>query len=322
MELFSYLLNEKHQAQIKLLIEKITPYLFQEWHNIEPKVKVLIRRARPHAEKKFDNLVKEVEGAAATVDQDFSNSVKDIFVMIEEGVGYFSGTLSSVLKSNDKVNEFITNLSKSAANVEGSINYKIDNMKSEQYLLFEELGRFENILEKIDSSTEDFDVDLMSYTKSETFRETIINNCTVSNFIKERTSRIEEILDLHCLGFYGGSIALLYSQIEGVITDALVKSGHAKITKRNTVVHIGGKESFPGLSKKMEYTGGNIECFENVFNKLLNAKFLDGDKARSISQARNIILHGNFVELSDKHHSLCLLLTLYVITIKIRLISN
>ena len=72
----------------------------------------------------------------------------------------------------------------------------------------------------------------------------------------------------------------------------------------------------------MEYTENNLASLEDVFNKLSAAKISDGERERSISQSRNIVLHGNFVELSDKSHSLSLLLSLYVIILKVRLMSD
>ncbi|WDD99822.1 hypothetical protein [Thalassomonas actiniarum] len=322
MDFFSDLFSKKNKKQIKSLIEKLTPYLYQEWREIEPKIKVLLRIARPSAEKKLKALKVEVNNATKEVDQDLKDSVNSFIVFIEEAFGCVGFVLDKVVNSNSKVRDFIQGVSKSATSFENAINDEINSIKSEKSILFDKLCKFENLLEKIDASPANYDPEVMSYSKSEHFRAEIINNCTKSNFSEERLSRIEEILDLHCLGFYGGSVALLYSQIEGVITDTLIKTGHAKITRNNKLTHIASKQAFPGLSKKMQYTGDNLDCFEEIFNKLTEVKFLDGKKARSISQSRNIILHGNFVKLPDKLHSLCLLLTLYVIILKIRLMPD
>lgn len=322
MGLFTYLFSDENRKQIKSLIEKLTPYLYQEWRELEPKVKVLLRLIRPSAEKKMTNFVAEVENASKDIDQEFSGSVNRIFTHIEDIFSFLGIFFNQVIKSNKRASDFIDGFSKSATSFENIINEEINCIKNEKSALLNELCKFENLLDKIDVNAYEYDSEVMTYTKSENFRDAIINNCTKSQFSEERVSRIEEILDLHCLGFYGGSITLLYSQIEGVITDTLIETGHAEVTHKNTLVHVVTKLPFPGLSKKMSYTGGNIEYLEEVFNKLSEVKFLDGAKARTISQLRNIILHGNFVKLPDAQHSLCLLLTLYVITLKIRLMPD
>ncbi|EJO2026829.1 TPA: hypothetical protein ACMD0O_004594 [Vibrio parahaemolyticus] len=300
----------------------MTPYLYKEWSEIEPKLKVLLRRARPSAEKKLESLVGEVESAAKGVDQDFSDSVSNFFANVESAFSGVGDVLNNVINSNNRVRDFFQGFSKTATSFEKAVTDEINNVKSEKNIIFNELSKFETILDNINTSSTSYDVEVMSYSKSEHFRNAITNNCTKSNLSKERISRIEEILDLHCLGFYGGSIALLYSQIEGVITDTLIETGHARITRKNTLVHADSNQPFPGLSKKMQYTRWNIDCFEELFNKLADVRILDGKKVRSISQSRNIILHGNFVKLSDELHSLCLLLSLYVITLQIRLMSD
>tara|TARA_B110000240_G_scaffold187775_1_gene225784 strand:+ start:1167 stop:1823 length:657 start_codon:yes stop_codon:yes gene_type:complete len=212
---FLSLFSDKNKKQIVTLIEKVMPYLHQEWQDIQPKLRVLIRRGRPSTEEKVRRLVVEIENVAKTVDKDFSDSVKETLSGIELAFSFIGSTVHNVVSSNSKVNDFFKGFSKSAAEVESVIVKEINSLESERNLLFDNLCKFENMLNKIEHNFPEFDFEIMSYSKSEHFRDSMINNCNQSKFKKERVCRIEEILDLHCLGFYGGSVALLYSQIEG-----------------------------------------------------------------------------------------------------------
>lgn len=318
---FSSLLNSENTKKIKAIIERITPYLYREWHEIEPKLKVLHRRAKPSVERKLTRLAHEIEDAAKLADPGLSKSVNVFLTRTKDLFSFCTSSVKGVVSSSNMSNYF-QGFTKSATEFEDCIVNELSGIDSEQKLRFENLSKFENILDKIDPSSPQFDTEVISYSKSDHFRNSMMNNYNASNLREERLSRIEEINDLHCLGFYAGSIALLYSQIEGVITDTLIDTGHVTIKNNKVVSHTDSKNSMLGLNWKMAYTKDNIGHLEEVFNKLSAVKFLDGERSRSISQSRNIIAHGSFIEVSDEAHSLCLLLSLYVIILKVRLMSD
>lgn len=316
------LFSGNNKKQIEILIKSILPLLSKEWKNAQPKLKILLRRGRPIVEKRAKKLTLEIEEAAKAVDQEFSDTVESIFSDIGGILKSIGSTGNKFIDSNIEVNSFLKGFSISITEFGELVTEELNNIESQQEVLFDNLCEFENILSNIENNLSNIDLKILNYSKSDHFRNSMLNNYDKSKFKSTRFEFIEEILDLHCLGFYGGSIALLYSQIEGIITDTLIETGHAEMQSNSTVIQADTRRAFPGLKTKMEYIEDNLKHFETVFNKLIAMKIPDGKETRSISQSRNIISHGNTMEVPNESLSLSLLLSLYVIIIKIRLMSD
>lgn len=198
-----------------------------------------------------------------------------------------------------------------------------------------EVISFEHLYSYIDFDLPPENFKLIDVVKGEAFQSDFLSTFKNLNLNFDRYKILKDILDLHNKNFYTGAISLLYGQIEGVLTDffileKMMKEHDGKVVALNlngsiNFIKRGQPQYLNGLIPKIEHasTVKNDICLKIISadeKKKLNLKSYElvfGDKASTISQTRNKVLHGQSVNFATKKRSAQLIMWLYSIICKI-----
>ena len=127
---------------------------------------------------------------------------------------------------------------------------------------------------------------------------------------------LDEAHRLHRERRFAGSVVLFYSQIEGVLTDALVELGHATTTIGGVVAGGGGK--LPGLDAKLKLAKEKLEEQTAIFQDLREALLVASDMETTVPKSRNAVLHGSDVDFATEARSTQMCLWLGAILVELR----
>ncbi len=108
----------------------------------------------------------------------------------------------------------------------------------------------------------------------------------------DRVALLDEALRLHRDGSFAGAVVLLYSQLEGIITDALVELEHA-VRKDVASVKATNGHKLRGLHDKLQLADDKLAGATHVFRDLLNDLLAPSDSSSTVSKTRNHVLHGS-----------------------------
>jgi hypothetical protein len=146
------------------------------------------------------------------------------------------------------------------------------------------------------------------------FLAVLINFYRQTKLSESRISIISQCIFFHLEEKYAGSIPLLFSQIEGVITEALVKAkalrkeGEDYIEQDNGQDKIGknGKVKVLGLNNKIKLSKAfsSNDDLVKFFERLISIELVGNHKKSKLNNLRNNILHGSDTSfINDKNLS-------------------
>ncbi|MDY6460714.1 glycosyltransferase family 47 protein [Acinetobacter faecalis] len=125
----------------------------------------------------------------------------------------------------------------------------------------------------------------------------------------QRRLVILEALKLYKLGFYAGCIPILYSQLEGTLTEVLLQTG---FLKQNGTKFVDVYKIVPGLKGneiKSLWHKSKIACELNRYFAEINAYKMDSSSV--VTATRHNILHGTDVEHFNQERSFILFIWLF-----------
>lgn len=164
---------------------------------------------------------------------------------------------------------------------------------------------------EIDQSSNEYNEAVFLKSIDDKIVEEILQLISRSEILNKRYDLISEGLALHKDRKFGGSVALLLSQIEGLFNDYLVMN-HCAYYDRNGNLKI-EKEILNGISQKLQKINSvDIEQKE-IIDCLITEAFVDNNKSKGFNKIRNRILHGSDVSFNNIVTSTQIVLWLYVI---------
>ena len=165
------------------------------------------------------------------------------------------------------------------------------------------------------------------YTKQDVFLSEIqrlYRSCKLSS---QRLPLLEQAIFLHANSYFGGSVTLLYSQIEGIITEALIHAKSLGPEGKKYILQDDGIDQLNKNSKPIPITGlcGKLSQNRNLspelkeyFNFLSAYKLIHGSDTK-FTELRNEVLHGSNLTFYTNYHlsiqlSLCLYSLVYALS--------
>jgi hypothetical protein len=123
-----------------------------------------------------------------------------------------------------------------------------------------------------------------------------------------RVGLIREALDLHREKRFAGSVVLFYSQIEGILGDALVAFGFADAVEHKFHALEWKRARLVGVHDKLELARDrtNLEIYASLLGDCMAG---DAVELR-FSTSRNRVLHGSELDFANAEHSTQLILWL------------
>lgn len=156
---------------------------------------------------------------------------------------------------------------------------------------------------------------LLDIINSEDFQKELLIAFDTLNIGEQKAQRrrvILEALKLYKLKCYAGCIAILYAQIEGLLTDVLIQHGYLK---QNQTKFIDVYKIVPGLKGneiKSLWHKAKIACELNPYFAELAAYKMDSSS--TVSMTRHNILHGTNLDHFNQERSFVLFIWLFSVT--------
>lgn len=172
-----------------------------------------------------------------------------------------------------------------------------------------------DVLEFGTASPEEANRRLYELTATESFFEDFLKLYESSGLRPERSSLFKEALALHRDGSFGGSTVLMYSQLEGVVADALVAIGGAEHQGPYEIVANGKRLN--GLHPKLTTIESKAQA-SRVFSELLQGVLSSSDSESTVSKTRNYVLHGSDVSFATSKRSTQIILWAFAVLIELR----
>ena len=314
-EIIKMMQNKQTRMKLIKFLQLAIQHIYQSWDKIKTRLKVAFDKVVPDIETIVKELEENLKLASTDVEAELNDILEAIFSLIEKYFEDLKNTFLKHLKTHPEPIIFLDILKESAPQIEQSISqqWNINDFQSE--LIIKEIKNTENKIRLLHSDNSQFLMDkLIKFSKSEQIKKDVTDNYLITGLNVDRIPLIHEAIDLHLLESFGGSVTLLYSQIEGIITDALIIKSYAEY-KNNRVVF--NNKALPGLSTKIKHAGQQFHELEEFFNELFQGKIV---VEQTISQSRNAALHGKDVQFANQTQSLSLILCLYSLIMKVRLL--
>ena len=314
--------EELHQ-NIATFMNRVLPHIHEEWFKIEPKLKVAFNRLKTDFEKTFSNLEKRFKEASDEAQLETNTVLLEISKQFESILEDTSKSFIGYISESPETKLLIENFTESSTEIDKFLKSKWDSLEFKSNEVVDSILEIENIIDILENEIEENQFDtLLNFSKSNRFRDILLANYQLASTNNKRSALIDEAFQLHCLGYYAGSTTLLYSQIEGVITDTLIDNGYAKWNKNRLITTQKTKDKLPGLSAKLHYASSLFEHTSEIFSELLDKKIIDNPNNQTLSFNRNIVLHGNHTNFAESDYSLKLILCLFSLILKVRLIYS
>lgn len=185
------------------------------------------------------------------------------------------------------------------------------------------------VFDCIDLEKDPESISLLSLIAAPKFQSSLLNFYGCLNLDKDRIPLITEAFSLHNSRYFAGSVCLLYSILEGVVTESLCSKN--VISRRANGGYEGvlseskkGKSApLPGLAKKIDCvpaeSSGEVGKF---YEKFKACQLVSGDLESTILKRRNAVLHGSSVDFNVEKHSAQLILWLYSFVLHERNLCN
>jgi hypothetical protein len=157
-------------------------------------------------------------------------------------------------------------------------------------------------------SPEDTQSRLYAYTSSSVFTNELLELYASTGLRPERSTLLSAALELHQSSRFAGAVPLLYSQIEGIVTDALRE---LKLVPRS-------RSGFPGLKDKLKTAHDGVASDTDIFLRLLEDSLAPKDPKSTIANTRNAVLHGSDLAFATSKRSTQIMLWTYAMLIKLR----
>lgn len=142
---------------------------------------------------------------------------------------------------------------------------------------------------------------LLEITRDVGFREEFEKHYCNAELDPSRLPLLKECFSLHAAGRYYGAVPLMYSQIEGILTEALLRvrslreEGWKYIEQQNGMDKLNKNQepvSIRGLSDKFRLSKEINPDVESFFLKMSSIELVFGDASSHLSATRNDVLHG------------------------------
>ncbi len=151
--------------------------------------------------------------------------------------------------------------------------------------------------------------------KSE-FSQAMLDLYKSSGLRPDRSPLIEEAMGLHRDGRFGGAVTLVYSQFEGIVTDALVELGYASPATKYSVSS--NDRELLGLHPKLKIADAQLANATEIFSALLQGVLTSSDRDSTVSKTRNHVLHGGDTGFATRQRSTQMVLWTLAILIELR----
>lgn len=162
---------------------------------------------------------------------------------------------------------------------------------------------------------------LASVVSGDAFRSMVITQYNATGLDEARKVHLEEALELHRLEFYSGSVCVLLTLLEGIITEALDTFGVIEKDHKGKFA-LRDKSARPlnlnGLYAKLN-AGEHLEGkLRDQFMLIREKQFSSLNPGKHLPATRNDILHGTALGYNTEKNSVLLLLWLAttIVTIK------
>lgn len=263
------------------------------------------------------------------IDQE-SNGFKELqriatcVVQAVEGIGKVLIPIATSIQKKlneidpEKLQVFLENLERFQRN-EPYLNKLIADLKMNTNLVHANESLFlAHFMQLIYENEEDpQSIDILDIVNTEYFNNEFFSqfeNIEMGENFRNRKNVLKEAFELYKLGFYAGSLCILYGQLEGVLTDYLLYK--KALTKKNKAYKYIG-ETIPDT--RICNGKGITGIFDKIkIAKSINKSFetLDAykiDDNYQINSDRNDILHGNSLDRFTKER--CFIVILWLASI-------
>jgi len=321
-EIIEKIINIYQNKQTRMKFNKFRKlsiqHIHEAWDKIEPRLKTAFHKLMPDIENIAKELEENLKQTSSEIEPDLNDILKAIFSIIEQYFDNFKSESLNFLKNHPEPKILLEFLKEQSPIIEKSISqdWKINDYQSD--FIIKEIKKTEKKVQLLHSGHTGFSIEeLVKFSNSEDFKRDIQDNYTITGLNSDRIKLITEAIVLHHSEYFAGSVTLLYSQIEGIITDALIEKEYAEVKNNKVFIKNKKKKTLPGLSTKIEHAGQQFHELEDFFNELLKGKIV---VEQTISKSRNAVLHGNDVHFANQTQSLSLILCLYSLIMKVRLL--
>ena len=167
------------------------------------------------------------------------------------------------------------------------------------------------------------------YTITDKFLENILDLYNKLNINQKRLKIIKEAIILHQKEYYAGAITLLYSQIEGIITDILIEKKLIVVNNEKFLKYLNEKPiknknnqslEIIGMKDKIIH-GKNIIEIKDFLENLDAYQLVLDNKKFDIVTFRNKVMHGNNVDFANKLQSTQLIMWLFGLLVRLEIIK-
>ena len=133
----------------------------------------------------------------------------------------------------------------------------------------------------------------------------------LGEFQTQRRSVIEETLKLYQQQCYAGCITVIYGQIEGILTDALIEHGYLQ---QNQTKFVDVYKIVPGLKgHEVKSLWHKVKIASEINPYFLSLEALKMDSSSSVTSSRHNIVHGADVTHFNQARTFILLVWLFAV---------
>lgn len=240
------------------------------------------------------------------------------------------------LAVNEALNEFIeehrenielwAQFAKTYPQLEPYIDNISSGLNDPDFKIANDVIELAHIFSAIDLQKDPSAASLLDVISSEAFHNSLIDFYNSMTLDANRLPLIKEALDLHNSGKYAGSICLLYSLIEGVLTESFEKANYIiinqkKINPVNVDGSVNNSSNLTGLVPKLEHAITRQDQLQSYYSEIKTYKLVAGDAEETIPKTRNKILHGSDLGFNTEKRSAQLILWLYSTILQVRVLG-
>ena len=221
----------------------------------------------------------------------------------------------------EKVTRTINEFSKVLKNIEKNYGYPVPKHPEKTKIILNSLRELEknsetkeaiytipykDLSKLVTDSFEVTEITILELINTDRFRKKLLSKfdqIEISEKFQNRKKIIEEALELYKLKYFSGCLCLLYSQLEGIITDYLLSKNRIEeytYNKKTCYKKYGQnaehkKNRIGGLFDKIDLCK---EINDNFFR--LKEYRLDSDENMMLSDSRNQVIHGSNINNFDE----------------------
>ena len=265
-------------------------------------------------------VAKSINGAIAPLIKSFNrNYQNDALTSIKQNVDLVMRPVIEIGKTIDTVTkplaqlinahrntfEKLTHIANEYKKREKHINNVLIDLENPDFkIISENIISLADVYVAIDLDSDPDKFSIFTILSSDDFHTSLLDIYSNIGLDKKRSTIISEALQLHRNAFYCGSTCLLYSLIEGVLTEYLAKSGY--------IIEDCGKFFYTNKNKKIKLNGlrQKLDCIKkfpallttdiSVLEKLDSFQFICDNEESTVSKIRNLVMHGTCIDFNEK----------------------